>query len=181
MVEISCARFAVTPCDKGPVTQPFTGVSRLNHGQKFLPVKQTLLDALRSRYRRDTAVLYPSLHAVRNSHAVGRAKKFCAAQKFRPRVTAGGTRGTHEVKTRYRRGTNVLGRATAAAKTWLHAVGREILAGNRGWSTVIARLFRGCIAVLSRALACVPRVSTDKRLSPREAVEQTRCSRGYPR
>ena len=34
---------------KGPVTQPFAGVSRLNHGQKFLPVKQTLLDALRSR------------------------------------------------------------------------------------------------------------------------------------
>ena len=28
---------------------PLTGVSRPNHGQKFLPVKQTLLDALRSR------------------------------------------------------------------------------------------------------------------------------------
>ena len=38
------------------------------------------------------------------------------------RVTAGGTRGTDAVQTRNER-------ATAAVKTWLHAVGREILAG----------------------------------------------------
>ena len=54
---------------KGRSHRASAAVARLNHGQKTLPVKQTLLDAVQPRFSRDTAVLHPWLHAVRNSHA----------------------------------------------------------------------------------------------------------------
>ena len=66
---------------KFPVTLPFAGVSRLNDGQKFEPVKQTMLDGLKSRYSRFEVTIQPYTTVVNTLYiftAFDHVQKFLA-------------------------------------------------------------------------------------------------------